>query len=64
MTAEPGFEFGEVIDEVVRYPSHCLVRGVRPRRLPGTSADVHEAYEAERCGTEFTRASISSEVID
>jgi hypothetical protein len=27
------------------------------------SADVHEAYEAERCGTEITKASVSSEVI-
>ena len=47
---------------MVRYPSHCLVPGVRPRRLPGTSADAHEAYEAERCGTELGKASESSEL--
>ena len=31
--AEPGFEFGEVINKMIGDPPYCLVRGVGPRWL-------------------------------
>jgi hypothetical protein len=50
MTGESGFEFGEVIDEVICDSPHCLVRCVDPRRLT-VDGDINRAARPQDpCG--------------
>ncbi len=50
---KPRLKFGKVINEVVRYPPHCLVRRVRPGRLPFDRNFEWDAVPARPCHSQL-----------
>jgi hypothetical protein len=61
---DPRIDLAPQANVYSEHPRGVLVISIPMFRIRrDASAEVHEAYEAERCGTEFRKASVSSEVI-
>jgi hypothetical protein len=50
---KPRLKFGKVINEVVGYPPYCLVRRVRPGRLPFDGNVEWDTVPARPCHSQF-----------